>query len=305
MRWSHGPVATADGDVRIAGTVTDYVIVGEGDLVVSGRVTRGVVVVHGNARISGRVRGDVVALTGTRRRHRATAASAATSCRGATRRSPAARSTVRSDGVDLRGIFTGIIIGLLAYLWIAVTISMAILGLAFVGLLPRAADTAAAAGKRVAASFGWGALVGIVGPMVAVLVLVTVARHPARPDHALGAQRARAARVRHRGLIIGRHWVKGTSNRRPDRRVLRRLRHPAPGRARSPASGCSSGSSCASTASGAVSMAAWYGGHRVRDDDESPPDAAPPTQPPPMEPPTEPPTEPPAPEPDPVDAPIG
>ena len=64
--------------------------------------------------------------------------------------------------------------GTLAYLWVAVTISMALLGLVFVGLLPRAADTAAAAGKRVAASFGWGALVGIVGPMAAVLVLVTI-----------------------------------------------------------------------------------------------------------------------------------
>jgi cytoskeletal protein CcmA (bactofilin family) len=173
----HGPVATADGDVRIAGTVTDYVIVGEGDLVVSGRVTRGVVVVHGNARITGRVRGDVVALTGR------VVVTADGSVGGdvVSRRDPQiARGTVDGEvrRVDLRAIFTGIIIGSLAYLWIAVTISMAILGLAFVGMLPRAADTAAAAGKRIAASFGWGALVGLVGPMAAALVLVTIVGIP-------------------------------------------------------------------------------------------------------------------------------
>src|SRR3954454_12271612 len=169
----HGPVATADGDVRIAGTVTDYVIVGEGDLVVSGRVTRGVVVIHGDARITGRVRGDVVALTGR------VIVTADGSVGGdvVSRRDPRiARGTVEGEvrGVDLEGIFTGIIIGFLAYLWLAVTLSMAIFGLVFVWLFPRAADTAAAAGKRVGASIGWGALVGIIGPVLAILVLVTV-----------------------------------------------------------------------------------------------------------------------------------
>ena len=206
----HGPVATADGDVRIAGTVTDYVIVGEGDLVVSGRVTRGVVVVHGNARITGRVRGDVVALTG----RVVVTADGRVGGDVVSRRDPKiAHGTVAGEvrRVDLRAIFTGIIIGSLAYLWIAVTISMAILGLAFVGLLPRAADTAAAAGKRIAASFGWGALVGLVGPMAAALVLVTIVGIP------LGLTMLSALNVLAplgyvtTGYIIGRHWVKGNS----------------------------------------------------------------------------------------------
>jgi cytoskeletal protein CcmA (bactofilin family) len=299
----HGPVATADGDVRIAGTVTDYVIVGEGDLVVSGRVTRGVVVVHGNARITGRVRGDVVALTGR------VVVTADGSVGGdvVSRRDPQiARGTVDGEvrRVDLRAIFTGIIIGSLAYLWIAVTISMAILGLAFVGMLPRAADTAAAAGKRIAASFGWGALVGLVGPMVAALVLVTIVGIP------LGLTMFSALNVLAplgyvtAGYIIGRHWVKGTSTGArlgaffAGFGILRLV-------ALIPGIGFLVWIVVCVYGLGAVSMAAWYGGHRVRDDDESPPDAAPPTQPPPMEPPTEPPTEPPAPEPDPVDAPIG
>ena len=294
----HGPVATADGDVHIAGTVTDYVIVGDGDLVVSGRVTRGVVVVHGNARITGRVRGDVVALTG----RVVVTADGHVGGDVVSRRDPQiARGTVDGDvrRVDLRAIFTGIIIGSLAYLWIAVTISMAILGFVFVSLLPRAADTAAAAGKRISASFGWGALVGLVGPMAAALVLVTIVGIP------LGLTMFSALNVLAplgyvtTGYIIGRHWVKGTSTGArvgaffAGFGILRLI-------ALIPGIGFLVWIVVCVYGLGAVSMAGWYGGHRVRDD-EPPPDAPPPTQPPPMEPPTEPPT----PEPDPVDAPIG
>jgi hypothetical protein len=273
--------------------------VGEGDLVVSGRVTRGVVVVHGNARITGRVRGDVVALTG----RVVVTADGRVGGDVVSRRDPQiARGTVDGEvrRVDLRAIFTGIIIGSLAYLWIAVTISMAILGLAFVGLLPRAADTAAAAGKRIAASFGWGALVGLVGPMAAALVLVTIVGIP------LGLTMLSALNVLAplgyvtTGYIIGRHWVKGTSTGArlgaffAGFGILRLV-------ALIPGIGFLVWIVVCVYGLGAVSMAAWYGGHRVRDEGEPPPDAPPPTQPPPMEPPTEPP----APEPDPVDAPIG
>jgi hypothetical protein len=54
---------------------------------------------------------------------------------------------------------------------------MAILGLAFVGMLP-APPTPRPPGKRIAASFGWGALVGLVGPIAAALVLVTIVGIP-------------------------------------------------------------------------------------------------------------------------------
>src|SRR5215218_9728017 len=168
-----GPVAAIDGSVFIRGTVTDYVVVGDGDLIVSGRVTEGVVVAHGNAVVSGHVGGDVVALTGRVTVTRTGSVGGDV----VSRRDPRiAAGTVDGEvrNVDLRGIFTGIIVGFLAYLWLAVTISIALLGLVFVGLLPRAADTAAAAGKRLGASFGWGALVGVVGPLVAVLVVATV-----------------------------------------------------------------------------------------------------------------------------------
>ena len=266
-----GPVATADGSVRVDGTVTDYVLVGDGDLVVTGRVTRGVVVVHGDARIAGRVGGDVVALSG-----RVTVTSDG-SVGGdvVSRDAPRiARGTVEGSvrRVDLRAIFTGLIIGTLVYLWLAVTISMALLGLVFVGLLPRAADTAAAAGKRIAASFGWGALIGIVGPMAAVLVLVSILGIP------LGLTMLSALNVLApigyvtTSLIIGRVWVKGVSNRSrigaffAGFGILRLL-------ALIPGIGFLVWFVACVYGLGAASMAAWYGGHRVPDRTESPTDS--------------------------------
>src|SRR5215218_2517235 len=207
-----GPVAAVDGSVRVRGTVTDYVIVGDGDVVVSGRVTRGVVVAHGDAVISGRVGGDVVALTGRVTVTRTGSVGGDV----VSRRDPrVAAGTVDGEvrNLDLRGIFTGIIVGFLAYLWLAVTISIALLGLVFVGLLPRAADTAAAAGKRLGASFGWGALVGVVGPLVAVLVVATVLGLPLGLTM-LSALNVLAPLGYVTGcLVLGRTFVKGRSNR--------------------------------------------------------------------------------------------
>ena len=265
----HGPVATLDGSVRIDGTVTDYVFVGDGNLVVTGRVTRGVVVVHGDARISGRVSGDVVALTG----RVIVTADGSVGGNVVSRGEPSiARGTVEGDvqRVDLKGIFTGLIIGFLAYLWLAVTVSIALLGLLFVWLLPRAADTAAAAGKRIAACFGWGALVGVVGPIAAVMVLVTVIGIP------LGLGMLSALSVLApigyvtASLTIGRVWVQGlTMGSRIGAffagfGILRLL-------ALIPGIGLLVWFVVCVYGIGAVSMAAWYGGHRVMPRTDAPP----------------------------------
>jgi hypothetical protein len=299
-----GPVAAIDGSATIRGTVTDYVVVGDGDLHVSGRVTRGVVVVHGDAVISGRVGGDVVALTG-----RVTVTSTG-SVGGdvVSRRTPhIAHGTVQGDvrSVDLHAIFTGLIIGFLGYLWLAVTISTALLGLVFVGLLPRAADTAAAAGKRVAASIGWGALVGIVGPVVAVLVLATVIGLPLGFTMLAGLTVLAPLGYVTAALILGRLWVKGTSRRArlgaffAGFGILRLV-------ALIPGLGFVVWLLVCVYGIGAVSMAAWYGGHEVRPSSDSPTAAAPPDAPPaaPPGPDAPPPDAPPPPGPEPVDAPV-
>ncbi len=282
-----GLVATIDGSARIRGTVTDYVVVGDGDLTISGRVTRGVVVVHGDAVISGRVGGDVVALTGRVTVTRTGSVGGDV----VSRRDPhIARGTVEGEvrGVDLRGIFTGVIIGFLAYLWLAVTLSMALLGLVFVWLLPRAADTAAAAGKRVAASFGWGALVGIVGPMVAIAVLATLLGLPLGFTMLSGLNVLAPLGYVTASLVIGRLWVQGPT---PKARIgaffagfgILRLVALIPGL------GLVVWLVVCIYGIGAVSMAAWYGGHEVRDAPASEPAR---------------PDSPAAPDPEPVDAPV-
>jgi cytoskeletal protein CcmA (bactofilin family) len=275
-----GPVGTIDGSVHVRGTVTDYVVVVDGDLYVSGRVTRGAVVVHGDAHISGRVGGDVVALTGR------VIVTDSGSVKGdvVSRRPPrVAAGTVDGEvrRLDIEAIATGIILGFLRYWWLAVTIMTALLGFFFVWLLPRAADTAAAAGQRVGPSFGWGALVGIIGPMVAVLVLVTILGLP------LGFTMLSALNVLAplgyvtAALIIGRIWVKGPSNRArvgaffAGLGILRLV-------ALLPGLGLLVWFVVCVYGIGAVSMAAWYGGHLARpaSDADTPP---PPSDEPPPE----------------------
>jgi hypothetical protein len=276
-----GPVATVDGSANIRGTVTDFVVVGDGDLRVSGRVTRGVVVVHGDAVISGRVGGDVVAVTG-----RVTVTSTG-SVGGdvVSRRDPnIARGTVEGEvrGLDLRGIFTGIIIGFLAYLWLAVTLSMALLGLVFVWLHPRAADTAVAASRRFWPSIGWGALVGIVGPVIAILVVATVLGLPLGFTMLSGLNVLAPLGYVTAALALGRVWVKGAT---PRSRIgaffagfgILRLVALIPGL------GLVVWFLVCVYGIGAVSMAAWYGGHEVRDV-PAPPEPEPPEPPPEAEP---------------------
>jgi len=256
-----GPVAAIDGSVTVRGTVDDFVVVGDGDLRVSGRVTRSVVVVHGDAVISGRVRGDVVAIMGRVTVTRTGSVGGDV----VSRKDPhIARGTVDGEvrGVDLRGIFTGVIIGFLAYLWLAVTIMIALLGLAFVGLLPRAADTAAAAGKRVGASFGWGLTIGVVGPLVAIFILATVLGLPLGFTMLSGLNVLAPLGYVTACLIFGRWFVKGTSNRArlgaffAGFGILRLL-------ALIPGVGLLVWLVVCVYGIGAVSMAAWYGGHEV------------------------------------------
>ena len=209
----NGPVVSVDGSVRVNGTVTEDVIVGDGDLRVDGRVDGDVLVVHGDIHITGRVDGDVVAVSGRVIVEDGAHVGGDVVSRFAPR---VAAGTVKGDvkRVNLENIFTGLIVAFLAFLWISVTVTIAILGLVFVLIFPRAAEMSAAAGKRVGASFGWGLLVGVVGPMLAALILVTIVGIP------LGIGMLSALNVlaplgyATTALVIGRLWVKGRTTKR-------------------------------------------------------------------------------------------
>ena len=205
-----GPVVSVDGPVTVDGTVNDDVYVGSGRLVVRGHVTGDMLVVHGDVLITGRVGGDVVALDG-----RVTVRAGA-SVRGdvRSRHEPnVAPGTVRGKvkKLNVTNLFTGFLIAFLLYLWLAVTVSVALFGLLFVLVFPRAADTTAAAGRRFWPTLGWGALIGIVGPILGVLVLVTIIGIP------LGLGILSAFNVLAplgyvaSSLVLGRLMVKGTT----------------------------------------------------------------------------------------------
>jgi len=275
----HGLVATVDGDAHVRGTVTDNVVVVNGDAYVSGHVTGDVLVVHGNARISGRVEGEVVAVTG---RVVVTEDSQVEGDVWSRRHASVAPGTVDGEvkEVKLTNILRLTTIWALVYLWVSVTISTALLGLLFVLLLPVAADTTAAAGRRVGASIGWGALIGIVGPMVAVAVLVSALGLPLGFTMLSGLNVLAPLGYVTTALVLGRLWVKGTS---PKARVgaffagfaILRLIAVIPGL------GLLVWFCACVYGIGAVSMAAWYGGHREHD---AVPDE--PTEPPPSDTPT-------------------
>jgi hypothetical protein len=173
----NGPVVSIDGNVLINGTVNDDVYVVSGDLDIVGRVDGDVLVVDGDATVSGHVTGNVVSVAG----RVIVKSGARVGGDVVSRREPhVASGTVRGDvkRLNLSNILSGALIAFLVFLWIAVTVSVAILGLLFVLVFPRAADATAVASRRFWPSLGWGALIGILGPIVGVAVLATIVGIP-------------------------------------------------------------------------------------------------------------------------------
>jgi len=127
----NGPVVSIDGPTTINGTVNDDVYVGDGRLVIRGRVTGDVLVVRGDVLITGRVGGDVVALTG----RITTEDGAQVNGSVKSRKLPdVAPGTVKGEvkKLNVGNLFSGVLVAFLIILWIAVTVSVAVLGLLFV-----------------------------------------------------------------------------------------------------------------------------------------------------------------------------
>jgi hypothetical protein len=206
----NGSVLSVDGPVTVNGTVNGRIFVGDGRVTIRGHVTDSILVVHGDVLITGRVDDDVVALDGritTREGARVTGDVKS-------REQPdVAPGTVTGDvkKLNIRNLFSGILFVFLIYLWIAVTLSVALLGFLFVLLFPRAADATAAAGRRFWPTVGWGALIGIVGPILAVLILVTIVGIPFGLGMLSALNVLAPLGYVASSLILGRLMVKGTS----------------------------------------------------------------------------------------------
>jgi cytoskeletal protein CcmA (bactofilin family) len=205
-----GSVVSFDGSVTVDGTVDGNVFVADGGVVVRGRVTGGILVAHGDVLITGDVGDDVIALDG----RITTRDGARVDGDVKSRREPdVAPGTVTGDvkKLNIQNLYSGILFVFLVYLWIAVTLSVALLGLLFVLLFPRAADATVAAGRRFWPTVGWGALVGIVGPILAILVLVTIVGIPFGLGMLSALNVLAPLGYVASSLILGRLMVKGTS----------------------------------------------------------------------------------------------
>jgi cytoskeletal protein CcmA (bactofilin family) len=172
-----GPAVSANGDARIDGRVNGAVYIGRGDLLIDGRVAGDALVLDGDAVIDGRVDGSVTVLNG-----KATIRPGANVLGDvASRTAPtAATGTVRGhvEKLDVDSLFAGFVVVILAMLWVAVTLSTAVLGLLFVWLFPRAADAVVLSGRRVWSSFFLGLFLGILAPILGVGIIASVVGIP-------------------------------------------------------------------------------------------------------------------------------
>ncbi len=157
-----GTVAVASGDVLVRGTVDGDVVALDGDVTVRGRVTGNIVTVAGTAILGRRaeVGGDLTYI-----RHKPQV----------TRGARVAGETKKYKADKLTGPLGIAAIGF----WLAVGISVLVLGLLLLLLAPRAGDAVArTARSKPGASIGVGILMVILLPIIAVLALVSVLGAP-------------------------------------------------------------------------------------------------------------------------------
>ena len=169
-------VLTGRVDVR-AGERTDAVVILDGPAVIDGDVAGPVVALNGDIRVSGTVEEDVVALNGT-----------ATITSGArvggdvvSSRAPQVDPGATVEGETRTVRFSFRALGVLFWLawWVAVTVSLLLLGILLLALAPTTtAASYAVARHEVGPSIGWGLLVAVGLPVVSILVMFTVVGIP-------------------------------------------------------------------------------------------------------------------------------
>jgi cytoskeletal protein CcmA (bactofilin family) len=155
-------VFVADGDVTVRGTVDGDVVVADGDVTVRGNVTGNVVTFAGTAILGRRAHVDGDVLYGDKKPNVAPGAQVGGEIK-------------KVKGEDISGGALALQFGI----WLAVTISVLILGLILLALFPKAADAVARTAK---ARTGRAALIGLLTffliPIVGVIALITIVGLP-------------------------------------------------------------------------------------------------------------------------------
>jgi len=174
-------IVVISGDVTIPhGETVDAIVVADGDVKLAGRADGDVVLFAGNATISGRIDGDLVTFGG-RARLLPSAYVAGDVRYGDERPIVSGDAIVRGDvtredwddSLELLP-FLGVF-----FLWLGITVSMAILGVLLLLIAPRAADAIYARSReRIGVVIAIGFAVAICLPLAGVLAAVTVVGLP-------------------------------------------------------------------------------------------------------------------------------
>jgi hypothetical protein len=155
---SVGEVIVFSGRVVVEGVVRGDVVVVDGPITVSGQVSGSVVALSGSVRLldTAQIGGDVLA-------HGQVVVAAGASVQGGMSQDV---SFTLSRSLRTVAAFVS---------WLAVAVSTLLLGLLFAYVAPRALERSADAGRTAPwASAGWGLVLGVGGPVVAVLAIALV-----------------------------------------------------------------------------------------------------------------------------------
>lgn len=180
---SAGPALAAPGDDRVVlvgdvlvdrDEVAGDVVVADGDVVIRGTVEGDVILAAGDVTIRGRVDGDVVTFAGTATLGRRAQVGGDLHYGD---NKPVVTPGARVDGEtkrfsgELKGVGAGIAIGF----WLAMSLSLLVLGLLLLVLAPRAGDAIA---RTARAKLGVSILIGVLAiillPIIAVLACVSI-----------------------------------------------------------------------------------------------------------------------------------
>jgi hypothetical protein len=169
-------VLTGRAEVR-AGERADAIVIIDGPAVIDGSVDGAVVALNGDIRVSGTVEEDVVALNG-----RATIVGGArVGGDVVSSRAPQVDPGATVEGETKTVRFSLRALGILFWVawWVAVTVSLLILGMLLLALAPAAmAASYAVARAERGRAIGWGLLVAVALPVVSILVMLTVVGIP-------------------------------------------------------------------------------------------------------------------------------
>ncbi len=192
-----GDVVIFNGPATIEGTVRGSVTSFNGDVSISGTVTGDVTSFNGDVTVASgaRIGGDLV-----------------------TQSAPNVASGATVEG-DRRRVNRDVIFGRFTWIsrfavWVAVSVSILVLGLLLLLFAPRAAESVAvAARERIGASIGWGVGLFFGLPIVSVIALVTIVGIPFGVGMLLGLALIYSLGYTASCLALGRALIKPPTSR--------------------------------------------------------------------------------------------